>query len=113
MSGEPKKRGRPKKTDKNTEILPDLTKLTEEQKQQLLAMLAPKTNKKTSKVFINKFVDNGELCQEDREFTKKVKFSVSPRDRPNNVKESKCDKCGASFLNYGAEYLCNDCGSKK
>lgn len=59
----------------------------------------------------NKFVDDGTLCVEDKEFTKAVGFTVSQREeRLTPVFEKKCEECKSPFQAMNErEYRCGKC----
>lgn len=59
----------------------------------------------------NTFVDDGTQCLKDKEFTKKVKFSVSQRETRKSEKVKKqCSLCQKEFIAYhDGERRCVKC----
>lgn len=101
-------------------MLDKLKNMSKEELQLLLVKLlseddksSEKENKKSKnnrqvKFEENKFVDDGTLCQEDKNFTKEVKFSVSERRKIDQNKRT-CDKCKKEFYGLSSDKECNDC----
>ena len=126
MSNEPKKRGRPRKEKDSVPQMAvnsstiDLNQLNETEKKNLLKQLNEQLNIKEPKAASsrqcqfrqNKFVDDGSLCKEDRNFTKLVDFTVSERVPRGRGTDAVCEKCGRTYTKYFGEYLCQGCSSQ-
>ena len=71
-----------------------------------------KTKRKGEPIFKgNTFVDDLTKCVEDRSFTKKVKFSVSPREeRKKEFVTKRCSVCAQDFeTKFPRETRCTKC----
>lgn len=71
------------------------------------------------RTFKNEFKDDGKLFKDDtKKFTKKVKFSVSPRTAESKLVSVICESCKNSFdvapiLAAGETFKCNNCIIKR
>ena len=99
---------------------PDCSKnsLIEKSLIQPLETSLPEKNKKTrlitdeQPIFTgNTFVDDLTECTEDLDFTKKIGYKVSTREKkPSSLVEKKCSQCANMFKSLdGRGYLCNKC----